>query len=247
MGVRDYDKLFSNFDFTPTTDFTVAQGNKQPEIDKPSHFTPVTVEERQYKSAEELLEMDKEETTSDVVPTEPSEEIDTAFPSKYSGLKEFYSAIGDSVKTKEAKYALLAQMGLESGWGVKSAGSKHYNYGNITTGSSWKGDYFRGKDKDASGNVITQKFRRYGSAEEFYKDYSNLIKNLYPDAYEQLTADKFDIDKFSYGLRNGRVGMYAESPEYEDSLRTVYESVLETMTPRETTKIRKSGGILYNV
>jgi len=244
MAVRDYDKLFDSFDFTPTTDFTLGQ-RKSPEINKPSNFTLVTVENRQRETAEDMLDLNPEEPKSESVPTTEIEEKEIAFPEKYSGLKDFYEAIGDSVGTKEAKYALLAQMGLESGWGSKSAGSKYYNYGNITTGSTWKGDYFRGRDKDASGNIITQKFRRYGSAEEFYKDYLSLINNLYPDAYEQLIANKFDIDKFSYGLRNGRVGMYAESPEYEDSLRTVYESVLETMSPKKTTEIRKSGGILY--
>jgi len=242
MGARDYNKVFDSFEFTPTTDFNFAS-SKTPEVTKTEHYTPVSVESRDQKSAEDLLEMTTEEPVSDEVKSEKVTEV--AFPTKYSGLETFYNAIGDTVGTKEAKYALLAQMGLESGWGKKSAGSKYYNYGNITTGSSWKGDYFRGKDKNAAGDVITQKFRRYGSADEFYKDYIKLIENLYPDAYSQLTSDKFDIDKFSYGLRNGRVGMYAESPEYEDSLRTVYQSVLETMIPQKTTNIRKSGGILY--
>lgn len=242
MNPRDYDKIFDSFSFDPVTEINiktqdpVTPGNSY-------HYTPISVEQRPEKTAEELLGSGplKYEEQSD------EEEIEVPFPNKYGGLKDFYTAIeGSAVKTKDAKYALLAQMGVESGWGKKSEGSKYYNYGNITTGSSWKGDYFKGKDTDAKGNKITQKFRKYKSADAFFNDYIKLIKNLYPEAYDQLTADQFDIDKFSYGLRHGRVGMYAESPEYEDSLRTVFNSVKRSMTPQPEFESRKRGGILYN-
>ena len=56
---------------------------------------------------------------------------------------------------------LLAQDALESGWG-KSAQGK-FNFGNLTTGAKWKGDYVDGRDKNAKGEAIKQRFRSYNS------------------------------------------------------------------------------------
>jgi flagellum-specific peptidoglycan hydrolase FlgJ len=202
------------------------------------------------KASNELSGVDTTEVVSEDDITEETQNgvEETPLPDKYSGLQDFYSAMTASdIKSQEAKNALLAQMGIESGWGKKSAGSKYYNYGNITTGSTWKGDWFRGNDTDAKGNAIKQKFRKYSSAQDFFDDYMKLIETLYPQAHEQLLSENFDIDKFSYGLRHGRVGMYAESPTYEESLRKVYNSVTSSMKkqPKHTPQ-RNSGGILYN-
>lgn len=213
-----------------------------------TYFRPLHVPKIEEKSTKELLGVKNEELTEDDIQEETSDNIEEVpLPSKYSGLKGFYQALNNSdISSKKAKYALMAQMGLESGWGKKSQGAKYHNYGNITTGSSWKGDWFYGNDTDGKGRAIKQKFRKYGSAEEFFGDYIKLIENLYPEAYTQLVSEDFDIDEFSYGLRHGRVGMYAESPTYEDSLRSVYTSVQSSMTKPKPKPIKKSGGILYN-
>lgn len=239
MSRQNFDKVLNSFSFDPVTEFSF-KNEVQPKIEEdiPS-FISVEFETRKEVPAETLVNLpDKEEEV-----TEPKI---TTLPDKYSGLKDFYQAVNDSyIKSDDAKYALLAQMGLESGWGKRSEGSKYFNYGNITTGSSWKGDYFKGGDTNAAGEKITQKFRKYKNAEGFFNDYINLIKNLYPEAHEQLISEDFDIDKFSYGLRHGRAGMYAESPDYEDSLRLVFNSVKNSMSPTKTIT-RKKGGILYN-
>ncbi len=190
-----------------------------------------------------LLSIKSEEAPKNVS-NEPVTDVE--LPSKYSGLKEFYGSLTKSeITNPKARAAIMAQMGLESGWGKKSAGSKYYNYGNIITGSSWKGDWFHGGDEDAKGNKITQKFRKYNSPDEFFDDYSSLLKRNYPEAYKELTSDDFDVDRFSHGLRNGRVGMYAESPTYETQLKKVYGSVVNSMYPEEPESF-KMGGILYN-
>ena len=249
MNPKNYDKIFNSFEFDPITEFYTK--SSKPKVDNTSvnqstYFTPIHFEQKSESSTEDILNKAKEK---DIDSDTDTEQDVTTLPDKYSGLKEFYEAIDkDEVKTLKARQALLAQMGLESGWGKKSEGSKYFNYGNITTGSSWKGDYFRGSDTNAAGKAIQQKFRKYGNAQEFYDDYIKLIKNLYPTAYEQLTSDEFDIDKFSHGLRNGRVGMYAESPAYEDSLKTVFDSVRYSMNTAEqkVTPLIRNGGILYN-
>ena len=109
MGATERNKIFDSFEFNPTTEFTLGQ-KSTPEVKESNHFTPVTVETRDRKSAEDLLEMSSEEPVSDNA-VNKEEATEVAFPTKYSGLEGFYNAIGDSVATKEAKYALLAQMG----------------------------------------------------------------------------------------------------------------------------------------
>ena len=72
---------------------------------------------------------------------------------------------------------LIAKNALESNWGKSAQG--RYNYGNITTGSSWKGDYVNGHDHDGHGNPIRNKFRSYNSLEEFAQDEVAFLKRLY--------------------------------------------------------------------
>ena len=214
-----FQQILNSFQWSP------AKLSKRPELKTEktdsTYFQPIVLNDRQEKPIEELM---YEKAT----PNETKEITD--LPSEYSGLKSFYESIdSNEIKTDEAKLALLSQMGLESGWGRKNEGSKYYNYGNITTGSSWKGDYFRGKDKDAKGRPIKQNFRKYANPKEFYKDYMSLIKTLYPKAYDQLKSDEFDLGEFSRGLRKGRVGSYAEAPDYEKQLESVYTSVINKM------------------
>ncbi|MBR2247227.1 MAG: glucosaminidase domain-containing protein [Bacilli bacterium] len=72
---------------------------------------------------------------------------------------------------------LIAKNALESGWGQSTQG--RYNYGNITTGSSWGGSYVNGRDHDANGNPIRNKFRSYNSLREFAADEIQFLKRLY--------------------------------------------------------------------
>ena len=54
-------------------------------------------------------------------------------------LSQAYRSIGVS---ENGIRNLIAKNALESNWGKSTQG--RYNYGNITTGSSWKGDYVNG-------------------------------------------------------------------------------------------------------
>ena len=114
---------------------------------------------------------------------------------------------------------LIAKNALESDWGKSAQG--RYNYGNITTGSSWKGDYVNGHDHDSHGNPIRNKFRSYNSLEEFAQDEVAFLKRLYD------FDDNDDIDTFTYKLQGGNKGKrhYAGDPRYRNSVKGIYKGL----------------------
>lgn len=114
---------------------------------------------------------------------------------------------------------LLAQDALESSWG-KSAQGK-YNFGNLTTGSSWKGDYVTGNDKNARGEAIKQKFRSYNSMDEYAADKIQFLKRLYD------FDENDDINKFVAKLTGSNKGKrrYAEATNYAKVLTGVYNGI----------------------
>ena len=114
---------------------------------------------------------------------------------------------------------LLAQDALESSWG-KSAQGK-YNFGNLTTGSLWKGDYVTGNDKNAKGEAIKQKFRSYNSMDEYAADKIQFLKRLYD------FDENDDINKFVAKLTGSNKGKrrYAEATNYAKVLTGVYNGI----------------------
>ena len=114
---------------------------------------------------------------------------------------------------------LLAQDALESSWG-KSAQGK-YNFGNLTTGAKWKGDYVTGNDKNAKGEAIKQKFRSYNSMDEYAADKIQFLKRLYD------FDENDDINKFVAKLTGSNKGKrrYAEATNYAKVLTGVYNGI----------------------
>lgn len=114
---------------------------------------------------------------------------------------------------------LLAQDALESGWGRSAQGK--YNFGNLTTGSSWKGDYVTGNDKNAKGEAIKQKFRSYNSMDEYAADKVQFLKRLYD------FDENDDINKFTAKLTGTNKGKrrYAEATNYAKVLSGVYNGI----------------------
>lgn len=114
---------------------------------------------------------------------------------------------------------LIAKNALESSWGKSAQGS--YNFGNITTGSSWKGAYVKGRDKNSNGQGISQKFRAYNSLDEYVKDELQFLTKLYD--FDQ--NDNFDtfIGKLQGNNKGKR--MYAEDKQYINKVRKVYNSL----------------------
>lgn len=155
----------------------------------------------------------------------------STWKSPYTNRKQWSTELINAYKkagitNDNAIRMLLAQDALESSWG-KSAQGK-YNFGNLTTGSSWKGDYVTGNDKNAKGEAIKQKFRSYNSMDEYAADKVQFLKRLYD------FDENDDINKFVAKLTGSNKGKrrYAEAKEYANSLRGVYNSF-------------KAGGIKY--
>lgn len=113
---------------------------------------------------------------------------------------------------------LVSQDALESAWGRSAQGK--FNFGNLTTGAKWKGDYVTGNDHDAAGNPIKQKFRSYNSMDEYAADKVQFLKRLYD------FDENDDINKFVAKLTGSNKGKrrYAEATNYANTLKKVYNS-----------------------
>lgn len=114
---------------------------------------------------------------------------------------------------------LMAKNSLESNWGASAQGS--FNFGNITTGSQWKGKYFKGKDRDRNGNKITNNFRCYNSIDEYVKDEIQFLTKLYGFNQDD-TIDEF-LRKLQGGFKEGR--RYADSDDYVDAVKARYRKI----------------------
>lgn len=181
---------------TNETDVVASNPTVEPVINKPVASKPVT---------------DKPVTAN------------STWKSPYTNRKQWSTELINAYKkagitNDNAIRMLLAQDALESSWG-KSAQGK-YNFGNLTTGSSWKGDYVTGNDKNAKGEAIKQKFRSYNSMDEYAADKIQFLKRLYD------FDENDDINKFVAKLTGSNKGKrrYAEAKEYANSLRGVYNS-----------------------
>lgn len=147
----------------------------------------------------------------------------STWKSPYTNRKQWSTELINAYKkagitNDNAIRMLLAQDALESSWGRSAQGK--YNFGNLTTGSSWKGDYVTGNDKNARGEAIKQKFRSYNSMDEYAADKIQFLKRLYD------FDENDDINKFVAKLTGSNKGKrrYAEAKEYANSLRGVYNS-----------------------
>lgn len=114
---------------------------------------------------------------------------------------------------------LIAKNSLESGRGSHAQGA--YNFGNITPGSKWKGDVVHGRDSNAEGKAISQRFRSYKSLDDFVKDEIQFLTSLY-----DFNQDD-DFDTFSQKLQGNNKGglKYAEANSYIGALKGVYNDI----------------------
>ena len=187
---------------TNETDVVANNPTAEPVINKPVASKPVT---------------DKPVTDKPVT-------ANSTWKSPYTNRKQWSTELINAYKkagitNDNAIRMLLAQDALESSWG-KSAQGK-YNFGNLTTGSSWKGDYVTGNDKNAKGEAIKQKFRSYNSMDEYAADKIQFLKRLYD------FDENDDINKFVAKLTGSNKGKrrYAEATNYAKVLTGVYNGI----------------------
>jgi len=106
---------------------------------------------------------------------------------------------------------LLAQAGLETGWG-RSVIPGSNNLGNIKAGKGWAGLTASAKD-NMTGSVDS--YRAYSSSSDYWKDYVSLIKRRYPG----VVGAGNNASAFANGLT---AGGYAEDPAYAQKIMEAY-------------------------
>lgn len=114
---------------------------------------------------------------------------------------------------------LIAKNALESAWGKSAQGA--FNFGNITVGKYWTGNYVEGKDTDAEGNKIIQKFRSYNSLDDYVKDEIDFLTKL----YDFNQNDNIDVFLGKLQGNNSGKRKYAEAKDYITKVKAVYNSI----------------------
>lgn len=203
-------KSFELFSFKPfsfyyneeNTDKENTESKTEESSEKPVTFTPIGV-----KTSTTSTKKSSSKWVSPYVRNRNKWIQDMTNTYKKYGLKD------NAIKN------LLAKNALESGWGKFAQGN--YNFGNITIGSSWKGDYVKGSDKDANGKPISQKFRVYSSIDDYVKDEIQFLTKL----YDFNQDDSFDV--FINKLQGGNKGkrFYAQATDYANRVKSVYNSL----------------------
>lgn len=159
-----------------------------------------------------------------VSPISPTPVKNNSKPKNYTNAQQLWiddmtEAYARAGLNDNAIKNLLAKNALESGWGKYTQGS--FNFGNITTGGSWRGAYVDGKDTDAKGNPIRNRFRSYNNLDEFVKDEIQFLTSLYD------FDPNDDIDTFLGKLQGSNSGKrhYAEDPNYKKRVKNVYSKL----------------------
>lgn len=156
----------------------------------------------------------------------------SAAPSPTPTQAEFIGKHGDAARAAQAQTGIpaafmVAQAAHESGWGkreIRNAdGSTSHNLFGIKAGANWKGattTITTTEVVDGEARKVQAKFRAYGSYEESFRDYAQLMKDnpRYAQVMNSTTADGF-----AKGLQ--RAG-YATDPAYADKLTRVINTTL---------------------
>lgn len=141
---------------------------------------------------------------------------------------------------------ILAQFGMETGWG-KSVVPGTYNLGNIKSA---------GKGVEATDNVTKSKDRylKFEDPEVFADYYADYMKRQFPE----VVGAGSSVEAFTKALRPGQKGGYAEDTEYGPKLTNAfslvnarmesqqpqgnqYESTFGVGTPTEAQRMREEG------
>ncbi len=123
---------------------------------------------------------------------------------------------------------MVAQAAHESGWGkheIRNAdGSTSFNLFGIKAGSSWKGRVAQittTEVVDGQPRKVLANFRAYGSYEESFRDYAQIMKAN--PRYATVASAGNSASGFAQGLQ--RAG-YATDPAYADKLTRVINTTL---------------------
>jgi len=117
---------------------------------------------------------------------------------------------------------LVGHSALESGWGRseirKADGTSSYNLFGIKAGKNWTGatvDATTTEYVDGQPQQVVERFRAYGSYEEGFRDYANLLRNS--PRYGGVIGSQ---DGTEFARRLQQAG-YATDPMYADKLSRI--------------------------
>ena len=123
---------------------------------------------------------------------------------------------------------MVAQAAHESGWGkheIRNAdGATSFNLFGIKAGAGWKGRVAQVTTTevvDGQSRKVLANFRAYGSYEESFRDYAQMMKNN--PRYATVASAGNSASGFAQGLQ--RAG-YATDPAYADKLTRVINPTL---------------------
>ncbi len=152
----------------------------------------------------------------------PAIALDTPASSKEFVNRVWPHAVEASRSTGVPPQFLVAHSALESGWGRseirRADGSPSYNLFGIKAGKSWAGatadatttEYVNGQPQQS-----VERFRAYGSYEEAFRDYANLLRN---NARFGAVIGSQDGTEFAKRLQQAG---YATDPMYADKLSRI--------------------------
>ncbi len=121
---------------------------------------------------------------------------------------------------------MVAQSALETGWGQKmitgTDGKPSYNLFGIKAGDSWQGDSVSVSTLEFRGGAMQREradFRAYGSFEESFRDYVDLLRSQ--PRYAPALQHAANADAFGQHLQDAG---YATDPQYADKISRVLRS-----------------------
>jgi flagellar protein FlgJ len=138
------------------------------------------------------------------------------------------AARGAEAQTGIPAAFMVAQAAHESGWGKHEIrnrdGSTSHNLFGIKAGPNWTGKVTQVTTTeviDGQPRKVVAKFRAYGSYEESFRDYAQLMKDN--PRYSKVVASGSSAQGFAQGLQ--RAG-YATDPAYAEKLTRVINTTL---------------------
>lgn len=128
---------------------------------------------------------------------------------------------------------LIAHAALETGWGrsipCDPQGRSSFNLFGVKAGGHWAGAVVAARTLEFEGGVPvprTDRFRAYGSAEECFADYVDLLRNN-PRYADALNTGR-DTEAFAAALQRGG---YATDPSYASKLVATARSLASLEVP----------------
>jgi len=152
--------------------------------------------------------------------------------------REFIASIAPWARKAAAELGVepelvAAHAALESGWGQRplrdAGGGDTHNLFGVKAGSRWSGEVARAATTEVESGVVLGRheiFRSYGSADEAFRDYAQLLRE-HPRFAGVLNAGA-DAAAFGKGLVQGR---YATDPQYAQKIEQVTQQVRQVGLP----------------